>query len=653
VVFIVGKKVKMTGEGSKSMPFLIILTTSCFYLANHQMVPSTQPKGGWAPLPAPFSQRKASVTLGTGKTALNTTHTYTYVPDSAGLLAGRTVDYDTTTVLTTTHSWDYLNRQTETATSGASAMRSFAYTYNAINQRTRKTLADGSYWDYSYDALGQVTGAVKKTAANDPIPGMAYGYDYDDIGNRKAATQNGEDDDYTVNLLNQYTAIDFSGYVHITGQALPTAVVTVNNQSTQREDTYFYRKTSVSNLWSPIEVEGTVAGAGHNGSDAVAESSGWLYTPSGVVSRTHDDDGNLINDGRWEYSWDGENRLIQMETTAAAYSNGVPRQRLTFVYDSGSRRVAKTLEQHDGTDWVMVREVRYLYNGWDLLAEVSMGSLSLERAFVWGLDIAGSRTATGGVGGLLAVHNTEGPLYPYYDANGNVMGLLDTTGTLAAEYEYSPFGQVIRTTGPAANAQPYRFSTKYQDTWTGLLYYGFRYYDPETGRWLNRDPIEEEGGLNLYGFVGNDPVNEVDLLGLAIIWGERDVSDESASCCLESKPYWAALGYPSPADCVAQCSATYWAGGVRAYGTGVVIGGGTFLRGGPGRRAIGRGFAYFSWWYLFYAGTVNVATCPILCQVRECTKVGGPDAYYYDPPIWRPWEACGTRYSHPEVNHIE
>ena len=47
-----------------------------------------------------------------------------------------------------------------------------------------------------------------------------------------------------------------------------------------------------------------------------------------------------------------------------------------------------------------------------------------------------------------------------------------------------------------------------------VMYYGYRYYDPKNGRWPSRDPIEEQGGLNLYGFVGNDGVNEIDVLGM-------------------------------------------------------------------------------------------------------------------------------------------
>lgn len=89
----------------------------------------------------------------------------------------------------------------------------------------------------------------------------------------------------------------------------------------------------------------------------------------------------------------------------------------------------------------------------------------------------------------------------------------DDDGAVAAHYEYSPFGRVIASTG-SPDDFAFRFSTKFTDDETGYLYYGYRHYDPETGRWLNRDPIEELGGLNLYGFVGNDGVNGWDVLGL-------------------------------------------------------------------------------------------------------------------------------------------
>jgi RHS repeat-associated protein len=64
-----------------------------------------------------------------------------------------------------------------------------------------------------------------------------------------------------------------------------------------------------------------------------------------------------------------------------------------------------------------------------------------------------------------------------------------------------------------AKANPFRFSTKYQDDESDLLYYGYRYYNASTGRWISRDPMEEDGGLNLYGFVGNYPIKDIDPLG--------------------------------------------------------------------------------------------------------------------------------------------
>ncbi len=83
-------------------------------------------------------------------------------------------------------------------------------------------------------------------------------------------------------------------------------------------------------------------------------------------------------------------------------------------------------------------------------------------------------------------------------------------GTVAAQYEYGPFGELLRATGPMAKANPFRFSTKYQDEETDLLYYGYRYYNAGTGRWLSRDPIGEKGGPNDYASLANSLPNGVD-----------------------------------------------------------------------------------------------------------------------------------------------
>ncbi len=89
--------------------------------------------------------------------------------------------------------------------------------------------------------------------------------------------------------------------------------------------------------------------------------------------------------------------------------------------------------------------------------------------------------------------------------------------------QYSPYGRLLRAEGPMAQKNPFRFSTKYTDDETGLVYYGFRYYSPSLGRFINRDPIEEQGGLNLYAAFANDPINHIDYLGMYDM-GPEDLS---------------------------------------------------------------------------------------------------------------------------------
>jgi RHS repeat-associated protein len=83
----------------------------------------------------------------------------------------------------------------------------------------------------------------------------------------------------------------------------------------------------------------------------------------------------------------------------------------------------------------------------------------------------------------------------------------------ASQSRYGPFSEVSRAGGPIAKAHLFGLSTKCEDGETHLLYYGYRYYHPGTGRWMSRDPLQEGGGKNLSGFVGNDPVRKCDLLG--------------------------------------------------------------------------------------------------------------------------------------------
>jgi len=112
----------------------------------------------------------------------------------------------------------------------------------------------------------------------------------------------------------------------------------------------------------------------------------------------------------------------------------------------------------------------------------------------WGEDLSGTLQGAGGIGGLLAsVHQSPNspavPLWFHYDSNGNVILLTDERAQPAARYSYDAFGQTITATSPAASINRYRFSTKPAENGSGLAYYGYRYDDPVSGKWLNRDPI--------------------------------------------------------------------------------------------------------------------------------------------------------------------
>jgi len=221
---------------------------------------------------------------------------------------------------------------------------------------------------------------------------------------------------------------------------------------------------------------------------------------------------------------ESENRLISIESLPA-----VPDQakvRLEFTYDYMGRRVRKTvLSGHNGSAYQQTNEVTFVYDGWNLIAALDedlVAGTTSSNFYLWGLDLSGSLQGAGGVGGLLATTQDGAHYFVCLDGNGNVMALIDATdGTVAGEYEYGPFGEPLKALGDAAEENAVRFSSKYTDTESGLLYYGYRYLDPSTGRWLSRDPLGEKGGAHLYAFVGNSPVHGVDVLGLQGAWIPR------------------------------------------------------------------------------------------------------------------------------------
>ncbi len=416
--------------------------------------------------------------------------------------------------MTTTKAWDNQNRLTQiSSVPSVASVVSFSYGYNAANQRIRRTDADGSYWRYEYDALGQVKSGKKYWPDGTPVAGQQFEYAHDDIGNRTSTKAGGDAGGaglrvagYSPNSLNQYTARDVPGAVDVTGLSFATNTVTVNGETAYRKGEYFRAEVLVSNgsapVWQPITVHAT----------AQSDVTGNVFLPKTQEQFSYDLDGNMTSDGRWTYAWDAENRLVRMVANTAVG----PQQRMDFEYDWQGRRTAKRVWNNTGGAGDPAVSLRFVYDGWDLLGELNTLN-SQVRTYTWGLDLSGTMDGAGGVGGLLEVTyygaQTTNCLAAY-DGNGNVAALINTAdGKVLAQYDYGPFGEVIRATGPMAKANPFRFSTKYQDDESDFVYYGYRSYNPSTGRWLSRDQIEGDAGGNLYTAVRNNFVTSLDALG--------------------------------------------------------------------------------------------------------------------------------------------
>ncbi len=320
-------------------------------------------------------------------------------------------------------------------------------------------------------------------------------------------------------VLNQYTSRTVPGYVNVLGTASNTATVTLwgdNGQysPTTRKGEYFrgelYANNSTGAVWLTI----TNVAVLNNGAnpDLVTNRTGRVYVPKTTETFAYDADGNLTKDGRWSYTGDAENRITSFTRISSAPSGA--KVKVDCQYDSRWRRTQKIVSTWNGSGSTAQSTNRFVYDGWNLVAILNHTN-GLVQSFAWGTDASGTLQGAGGVGGLISmtVHQgTNAGAYFYcYDGNHNVVALVNAAnGALAGQWEYDAFGNLLRATGPLAFENPFLFSTKFYDWETRFYYYGYRYYDPDTGRWPSRDPLGELGGLDLYGFVANNPINAFD-----------------------------------------------------------------------------------------------------------------------------------------------
>ena len=354
--------------------------------------------------------------------------------DQTGALVSTRFETAGKPIAETAREFDALGRLTHISTRSLKEhgdfYQSFDYTYNDTNQRTRVETEDGSYWDYRYDDLGQVISAKRHWKDRTPVAGQQFEYDFDGIGNRKAARYGGDgngknlaeirytngDDDAT-----QIGTIEHPGTTYVTGTANEGADVTVNGQPADRQGAYFSSAIESDNrAGASIETISIDAREG----DIRDSQSRNAFIPARTTQFRYDPDGNLLFDDRWHYRWNGENRLIEMRSAGL---KGGRQLKLEFHYDHLGRRVSKRVTETLANQQPTVTHQHFLYDGWNVVAELDTTGRT-HRTHLWGFDLSGTPQGAGGVGGLISTANTtnDTAVFISFDGNGNITGELES-----------------------------------------------------------------------------------------------------------------------------------------------------------------------------------------------------------------------------------
>ncbi len=404
---------------------------------------------------------------------------------------------------------DALGRVSETRleTSSGAVLNSHGYTFRANSQRERHTLLSGNYWDYGYDDGRLISAEGFEPGGTERRWHEQLGYQWDAAGNLLTRTNNLQFTSLTVNSLNQLDTGSSAGPAPLGGLAGgPSQSVKINDEDAELygDDAYAHPGQSLSVGQNTITTEGL------SSTGETARHVSMVNYP-GTINYTHDDNGNQQGDGHRNYVYDVEDRLVEVTEPGKVKVN--------FAYDGLSRMRRKTTYfwSTSVSDWQLEDREHYVYDGLQVV-QILDDSGSPKETLTRGLDLASSLGGAGGIGGLLAYTDHEGAsdrtAYYHADSIGNVTAMVDSSEAVLARYQYDPFGRTLGMSGPLAAENPFRFSSQMVEPNTGLYGFAYRFYDPPLQRWLNRDPIGESGGVNLYQAFGGDPVNQIDPFGL-------------------------------------------------------------------------------------------------------------------------------------------
>ena len=314
----------------------------------------------------------------------------------------------------------------------------------------------------------------------------------------------------SVDVMNRLTRTGGAGSTVVEGQVNELSAVSVNGQPAElRADAVaggyrFRRSVPVSQGTNTI----TVTAADTGNPPAMTTKSWSLNVPAVARSFTYDANGNTLSDGQRTFTWDAKNRLRTVTKDGTTWK---------WDYDYLDRRVREYI---DGT---LTRV--YVWSGNEIIQERSSVVGGILRTHYYGGFSDGSTPATSTKYQTLTDHL------------GNIREVLTTAGAIAARYDYTPYQGPVKVGNSTVDPTFLTIGRYQHHAGSGLELALYRAYDPELGRWLSEDPLGEDGGVNLYGYVLNRPLVLYDAFGLDTL-NLHDKNDKGwkASDCDKSFP---------------------------------------------------------------------------------------------------------------------
>ena len=393
----------------------------------------------------------------------------------------------------TVHTYDALERRTFTGFgfNGGTYESTISYTYDNGNRLRQVVDSLSGTITLDVDELDSLTSMT--------TPQGTITYTNDEIGRRESMSVSGQPTTfYQYNEADRITSItrgsDVVSFVYDAANQLirttqPNGVITdydYDAASRLTGITYKLGSSVIGDLTYQYDAGGrrTIIGGTFARTNLPQPTASSTYndanrlTQRDTASFTYDANGNLTNDGTNTYTWNARNQLISVSG---------PGLSTTYQYDAFGRRVNKTV---NGTS------TTYLYDDFNVVRETTTSSTTDILAF--GLDQVFTRTDGASSFGHLR------------DALGSTIALADSSGVVQTSYTYDPFGNT--TVAGTSSSNSSQFTTRENDG-SGLYYYRSRYYSSALGRFISEDPVGIAGGINLYAYVANDPVNFADPQG--------------------------------------------------------------------------------------------------------------------------------------------